>query len=112
MFSLSFTRVVHEILAVETETGPRLRRSLSDTRPRRDVVKVHTKPVLGAGELMGLHPGPLTPSPGEALRPWGPRACLFGATHQIVGECSVLVLGAVRWGDRTAPWGPRKYVMT
>ena len=63
MRSLSFTRVVHDTLVVETETRPRPRRSISDTRPRRDVVKVYTKPVLGAGELMGLHPGPLAPPP-------------------------------------------------
>ena len=108
MFSLSFTRVVHETLAVETETETFLIRDETEMRRHEGV---HEAGFRG-GRANGPSPRPPGPSPGEAPRPWGPRDCLYGAPHHIVGEGSVLGLWAVGWGDGTAPWGPRKYVMT
>jgi hypothetical protein len=79
MFSLSFTRVVHETLAVETETETFLIRDETEMRRR----EVYTKPVLGAGELMGLRPGPLAPPP-ERPRARGGHAPVCSGPHTIL----------------------------
>jgi len=99
---------VHETLAVETETRPRPRRSLSETRPRRDVVNVYKEPVLGVGELLGLRTGPM--SAREAPRPWDPAPVCEGHHTLLAAEGQRLRVGAVGWArDRAV--GSEKYVM-